>query len=54
MDIENNVVVIIPTYNESKNISILLDLLVNLSIDILIVDDNSPDGNSKNSSKFFC
>ena len=40
MDIENNVVVIIPTYNESKNISILLDLLVNLSIDILIVDDN--------------
>ena len=39
-----NTVVIIPTYNESKNISILLDLLINLSIDILIVDDNSPDG----------
>ena len=47
MDIENNVVVIIPTYNESKNISILLDLLVNLSIDILIVDDNSPDGTAR-------
>ena len=47
MDIENNIVVIIPTYNESKNISILLDLLVNLSIDILIVDDNSPDGTAR-------
>ena len=42
-----NTVVIIPTYNESKNISILLDLLINLSIDILIVDDNSPDGTGK-------
>ena len=42
-----NTVVIIPTYNESKNIGILLDLLINLSIDILIVDDNSPDGTGK-------
>tara|TARA_B100000073_G_C23657237_1_gene543013 strand:+ start:23 stop:736 length:714 start_codon:yes stop_codon:yes gene_type:complete len=47
MDIANNIVVIIPTYNESKNISILLDLLSNLKIDILIVDDNSPDGTGK-------
>ena len=47
MDIPNNTVVIIPTYNESKNINILLDLLVNLNIDILIVDDNSPDGTGK-------
>ena len=37
MDIENNVVVIIPTYNESKNISILLDLLVNLNIEKIII-----------------
>ena len=47
MEKANNTVVIIPTYNESKNISILLDLLVNLSIDILIVDDNSPDGTAR-------
>ena len=53
MDIENNVVVIIPTYNESKNISILLDLLVNLSIDILIVDDNSPDGTARIVQNFY-
>ena len=52
MDIANNIVVIIPTYNESKNISILLDLLSNLKIDILIVDDNSPDGTGKIVQKF--
>ena len=47
MEKANNTVVIIPTYNESKNISILLDLLINLSIRYLIVDDNSPDGTGK-------
>ena len=52
MDNSNKVVVIIPTYNESKNISILLDLLSNLKIDILIVDDNSPDGTGKIVQKF--
>lgn len=38
--------VIIPTYNESKNISRIIDTLLNLgeSIDILIIDDGSPDG----------
>jgi dolichol-phosphate mannosyltransferase len=39
--------VIIPTYNEKNNIERVLDALVGLNIenlDILIIDDNSPDG----------
>ena len=48
-DIPNDIVVIIPTYNESTNISTLLDKLsmAHEVFDILIVDDNSPDGTSK-------
>lgn len=39
-------IVIIPTYNESNNISKLIDktLLLEKNVDILIVDDGSPDG----------
>ena len=39
-------IVIIPTYNELENIPIVLEKVLNLpiSFDILIVDDNSPDG----------
>ena len=39
-------IVIIPTYNESENIPILLDRIINLSVFfyVLVVDDNSPDG----------
>ena len=38
--------VIIPTYNEIENIDNVINLILNLNdnIDILIVDDNSPDG----------
>ena len=38
--------VIIPTYNEIENISNVLDKVLNLKIlfNVLIVDDNSPDG----------
>ena len=48
-NIPNDIVVIIPTYNESTNISTLLDKLsmAHEVFDILIVDDNSPDGTSK-------
>jgi dolichol-phosphate mannosyltransferase len=43
---DNKILVIIPTYNELENISRLLPvvLLLNTQIEILIVDDNSPDG----------
>ena len=42
----NKNLVIIPTYNESQNISNLIDIIndLNLELDFLIVDDNSPDG----------
>ncbi|MEX0680586.1 MAG: polyprenol monophosphomannose synthase [Balneolales bacterium] len=38
--------VIIPTYNESDNIVLLVPLLLNLEerVDVLVVDDGSPDG----------
>jgi len=42
----NNILVIIPTYNEIENISKIINAIFNtdLSIDVLIVDDLSPDG----------
>lgn len=41
-----NPIVIIPTYNEKENISKMLDVVMVLdpAFDVLIVDDNSPDG----------
>ena len=38
--------VIIPTYNEIENIGALLDQLLALpfGLEVLVVDDNSPDG----------
>jgi len=42
-------IVVIPTYNESKNIIRIIDKIfsVHNEIDILVVDDNSPDGTGK-------
>ena len=42
----NNIAVIIPTYNEKDNIVRLIEEidLLRLPVDILVVDDNSPDG----------
>jgi len=39
--------IISPTYNEKKNIQQLVDLVLgkNPEFHLLIVDDNSPDGN---------
>lgn len=41
--------VIIPTYNEVKNIGIVIEKLqsLGLPLDILIIDDNSPDGTAQ-------
>ena len=43
------VLVISPTYNENKNILELINRISETSnlIDILIIDDNSPDGTAK-------
>ncbi|MDA3813635.1 MAG: polyprenol monophosphomannose synthase, partial [Candidatus Cloacimonetes bacterium] len=40
--------IIIPTYNEAENVSAIIDAALRQkeSIDVLIVDDNSPDGTS--------
>ncbi|MFA5188552.1 MAG: polyprenol monophosphomannose synthase [Patescibacteria group bacterium] len=42
----NTALVILPTYNEKENIEKLIGeiLAQNLNLDILVVDDNSPDG----------
>jgi dolichol-phosphate mannosyltransferase len=44
--VDERVVVIIPTYNERENLpGILAEVrLINPGVDILVVDDNSPDG----------
>lgn len=39
----NNFLIIIPTYNESENIRLLIDKLDVHGFHILVVDDNSPD-----------
>jgi len=40
--------VVIPTYNEKENIAkIALEVLRNREVDLLVVDDNSPDGTAK-------
>ena len=36
-------VVLIPTYNEAKSIESLLNDLGNLGLDVIVIDDNSPD-----------
>jgi dolichol-phosphate mannosyltransferase len=44
---KSDTLVIIPTYNESKNIAKMIPALIGLSslqVDILVVDDGSPDG----------
>jgi dolichol-phosphate mannosyltransferase len=42
----SNAIVIIPTYNERENVQLIIEAVLALprEVDILIVDDNSPDG----------
>ena len=40
---KENIIVVIPTYNEAKNISNLIEELKKLSLDVLVIDDNYPD-----------
>ena len=42
-------IVLIPTYNEIENVSQMIDAVMALpiDIDILIIDDNSPDGTAQ-------
>ena len=49
----DNVLIIIPTYNEKNNIVRLINNLLELEVNILIVDDNSPDNTAKEVNKNF-
>ena len=42
----NTTLVIIPTYNEVENIPLIVGRVLdaNKDVDVLVVDDNSPDG----------
>ncbi|MCF7885394.1 MAG: polyprenol monophosphomannose synthase [Candidatus Marinimicrobia bacterium] len=43
MDKTNPALVIIPTYNEKNNIPLVIKKLIGFDVDILVIDDNSPD-----------
>ena len=45
----HNSIVVIPTYNEADNIARIINSIISLPIDfdVLVVDDNSPDGTSE-------
>src|SRR4051794_34748634 len=48
-------VVVLPTYNEKDNLPLMLEALFALKIDnfnVLVVDDNSPDGTGKIADDF--
>ena len=51
-----NLSIVIPTYNERDNISKILErlkkTLKNITYEIIFVDDNSPDGTSKEIRNF--
>ncbi len=49
------IAIVIPTFNEAKNIVDLIGELLelNLDMDILVVDDNSPDGTAEIAKKSF-
>jgi len=40
-------IVVIPTYNEVESIGTLLDELATLDVDVLVIDDGSPDGTAQ-------
>jgi dolichol-phosphate mannosyltransferase len=43
----NKLVVLVPTYNESKSVVGLITELQKLSVDVIIIDDDSPDGTAR-------
>jgi dolichol-phosphate mannosyltransferase len=48
-----NTIILLPTYNEKDNLPKMIEALRKLAVtDILIIDDNSPDGTGKISDEF--
>lgn len=54
MDLSHSTLVVVPTYNEAENISPILYTLTREvpDVDVLVVDDNSPDGTAQLVSQF--
>jgi len=50
---KNDVLVVIPTYNEIESLPVIIDKIFkdNKKVDVLVVDDNSPDGTGKLADK---
>ena len=44
MPAKGNTLIIVPTFNERENLPGIVKALGKLSVDLLVVDDNSPDG----------
>jgi len=51
-DTKHNALVIVPTYNERDNLPGIVEALGKLSVDMLVVDDNSPDGTGDMADEF--
>ena len=51
-DNSNNTLVIVPTYNEQDNLPGIVKALGKLPVDMLVVDDNSPDGTGDMADEF--
>lgn len=48
----NQALVIVPTYNERENLTPLIEHLLKHPVDVLVVDDNSPDGTGQLADEF--
>tara|TARA_B100000242_G_scaffold119269_1_gene83546 strand:+ start:205 stop:369 length:165 start_codon:yes stop_codon:yes gene_type:complete len=49
--LNKNFLIITPTFNEKDNIENFLYEVIDIGLSVLVVDDNSPDGTSRNSEK---
>ncbi len=48
----HNTLIIVPTYNEQDNLPGIVEALGKLAVDMLVVDDNSPDGTGDMADEF--
>ena len=51
-DNSHNTLIIVPTFNERANLPGIVEALGNLPVDMLVVDDNSPDGTGDMADEF--
>lgn len=51
-NVNHNTLIIVPTYNEQDNLPGIVEALGELPVDMLVVDDNSPDGTGDMADKF--